>query len=85
MGSGFRLHDCDRTTESMEGVWMGYGPVWKGVGLQLTRGLFGPSVNRWSIKQPPNGTKLDMQATGGVPRPLVKPRAIPRMYNTHSQ
>ena len=37
---------------------MGFGRLWKGVGLQHTRGLIGPSVNRWSIKQSPNGTKL---------------------------
>ena len=33
MGCGFRPHDRDRTTESMEGVWMGFGPLWRGVGL----------------------------------------------------
>ena len=38
---------------------MGFGPLWRGVGLQHTRGLFGSSVNRWSIKRSPNGTKLD--------------------------
>ena len=30
MGSGFRQHDCDRTTESMEGVWMGYWATLEG-------------------------------------------------------
>ena len=33
MRSGFRPHDHDRTTESMEGVRMGFGPLWRGVGL----------------------------------------------------
>ena len=47
----------------MEEVLVGFGPNWRGVGLQHTRGLFGPSVNRWSIKRSPNGTNL----TGGLP------------------
>ena len=46
----------------MERVLAGFGPNWRGVGLQHTRGLLGPSVNRWSIKRSPNGTKL----TGGL-------------------
>ena len=33
MRSGFQPRDRDRTTESMKGSWMGFGPVWKGVGL----------------------------------------------------
>ena len=85
MRHGFRPHDHDRTTESMEGVRMGFGPVWKGVGLQHTRGLFGPSVNHWSIKGPPNGTKLDRRSTSATSRPLGKPQAIPRKFNTRSQ
>ena len=63
---------------------MGYWPVWRGVWLQRTKGLCGYPVNRWSIKRPPNGTKLD-RTTGGVPRPLGKPRSIPRMFNTCTQ
>ena len=85
MECGFRPHDRDRTTESMEGSWMGFGPVWKGVGMQRERGVSGYAVNRWSIKRTPNGTKLDMRSTGAIPRPLGKPRAIPRKFNTHSQ
>ena len=85
MRSGFRPHDRDRTTESMEGVWMGLGPLWRGVGLQNKRGLYGYPVNRWSIKRPPNGTKLDRRSTGGIPRPLGKPRAIPRKFNTRTR
>ena len=27
--------------------------------LQYTKGLCGYPVNRWSVKRPPNGTKLD--------------------------
>ena len=85
MRSGFRPHDRDRTTESMEGVWMGFGPLWRGVGLQDKRGFNGYLVNRWSIKRPPNGTKLDRRSTSAIPRPLGKPRAIPRKFNTRSR
>ena len=85
MRCGFRPHDRDRTTESMEGVWMGFGPLWRGVGLQDERGFAGYTVNRWSIKQTPNGTKLDRRSTGGIPRPLGKTRSIPRTFNTRSQ
>ena len=85
MRSGFRLHDRDRTTESMEAVWMGLGPLWRGVGLQREWGVSGYAANRWSIKRTPNGTKLDRRSTGAIPRPLGKPRAIPRKFNTHSQ
>ena len=85
MRCGFRPRDRDRTTERMEGVWMGFGPLWRGVGLQDKRGFYGYPVNRWSIKRTPNGTKLDRRSTGGVPRPLGKSRSIPRMFNTHSQ
>ena len=46
-----------------------------------TRGLYGSPVNRWSIKRTPNGTKLDRRSTGAIPRPLGKPRAIPRKFN----
>ena len=85
MECGFHPHDRDRTTERMEGVSIGFGPLERGVGLQHTRGLCGYPVNRWSIKRPPNGTKLDRRSTGGVPRPLGKPRAILRKFNTRSQ
>ena len=71
MRSGFRPRERDRTAERMEGVWMGFGPLWRGVGLQHTRGLYGSPVNRWSIKRSPNGTKLDMRSTGGEPRRLA--------------
>ena len=85
MRHGFRPRDRDRTAESMEGVWMGFRPGWKGVGLQRERGVLGYAVNRWSIKRPPNGTKLDRRSTDAIPRPLGKPRAIPRKFNTRSQ
>ena len=85
MRSSFRPRDRDRMTESMEGSWMGFGPVWKGVGLQDERGFAGYAVNRWSIKRTPNGTKLDRRSTGAIPRPLGIPRAIPKKFNTRSQ
>ena len=85
MRHNFHPHDRDRTTESMEGLRMGFGPVWKGVGLQHKRGFYGYPLNRWSIKRTPNGTKLDRRSTGAIPRPLDKSRSIPRMFNTRSQ
>ena len=85
MRSGFRPRDRDRTTESMEGSLLGFGPLWRGVGLQEKRGVSGYAANRWSIKRPPSGTKLDSRSTGGEPRPLGKSRAIPRKFNTRTQ
>ena len=85
MRSGFRPRDRDRTTESMEGSLLGFGPLWGGVGLQREGGFYGSPVNRWSTKRPPNGMKLDRRSTGGIPRPLDKPRVIPRKFNTRSQ
>ena len=85
MSSGFRPHDRDRMTKSMERSFLDFGPLRKGVGLQRERGVYGYPVNRWSIKRPPNGTKLDRRSTEAIPRTLGKPRAIPRKFNTHSQ
>ena len=61
---------------------MGFGPLWRGVVLQHTRGLCGPSVNRWSIKRSPNGTKLDRRSTGSKPRSLGKSQSITRMHGS---
>ena len=85
MRSGFRPHDRDQTTESMEGVRMGFGPLWRGVGLQHKEGFYGYPVNRWSIKRTPNGTKLDRRSTGSVPRLLGKSQSNPRMFNTRTR
>ena len=85
MRCGFRAHDRDRTTESMEGILLDFGPLWKGVGLQRERGVSGYAVNRWSIKGPPNGTKHDRRSTGAIPRPIGKPRSIPRKFNTRTR
>ena len=64
---------------------MGFGPLWRGVGMQHTRGLLSPSVNRRSIKRSPNGTKLDRRSTGGIPRLLGKSRSNPRTFNTRTR
>ena len=85
MRCSFRPHDRDRTSESMEGSYMGFGPLWRGVGLQREGVFYGYPVNRWSTKRPPNGTKLDRWSPGGILRPLDKPRSIPRMFNTRSR
>ena len=69
----------------MEKVLVGFGPNWRGVGLQHTWGLLGPSVNRCSIKRSPNGTKLDRRSTGSKPRPLGKSRTNPEMFNPHTR
>ena len=61
------------------------GHFGRGVGLQGEGGFYGYPVNRWGIKRTPNGTKLDRRSTDAIPRPLGKPRAIPRKFNTHSQ
>ena len=84
MGCGFRPHDRDRTTKSMEGVWMGSLAVLEGCWAAHKRGLYGYSVNRWGDKRPPNETKFDVRSTGAIPRPLGKPRSIPRMFLTCS-
>ena len=85
MRSGFRPRDRDRTTEIMEGSWMGFGPLWRGCWAAKREGLYGYPVNCWGTKRTPNGTKLDRWSTGGIPRPLGKPRAILRKFNTRSQ
>ena len=64
---------------------MGYWAVWRGVLLQHTKGLCGYPVNRWSIKRPPNGTKLDRWSTGAIPGPLGKARSIPRTFDTRTR
>ena len=67
------------------GVRWVLGHFGRGVGLQRERGFCGYPVNRWSTKRPPNDTKLDRRSTGAIPRPLDKPRSIPRTFNTQTQ
>ena len=61
------------------------GGLFEGVLGCKERGVSGFAVNRWSIKRTPNGTKLDRRSIGAIPRPLGKPRSIPRLFNTRSQ
>ena len=85
MECGFRPRDRDRTAERLEGVWKCYWAILEGCWAAHKKGLCGYPVNRWSIKRPPNGTKLDRRSTGGVSRPLGKSRSILRMFNTRTQ
>ena len=63
MRCGFRPHDHDRTTESMEGVWMGFGLVWKGVRLQDKRGI---RAARLTVGVS-NDLQIARNLTGGLP------------------
>ena len=85
MECGFRPHDRDRTTWSKEESLVGFGLVLRGGFAGHSNGLFGPSVNRWSIKRSPNGTELDRRSTGSKPRPLGKSRSNPEMFNPHTR
>ena len=85
MRCGFRSRDRDRTTERIERGWIGFGPLWRGVGLQHTQGLYGSPVNRWSNKQTPNGKKLDRRSTSGISRLFGKSRSNPRTFNTRTR
>ena len=85
MECGFRSHVRDRTAESMEGVWMGYWTTLEGCWAARKRGLYGYPVNRWSVKRPPNGMKLDRRSTGSKPRLLGKSRSNPRTFNTRTR
>ena len=85
MEHGFHPHDRDRTTESMEGSLLGFGPLWKGCWAATKEGFCGYPVNRWSTERPSNGTKLGRRSTGSKPRPLDKSRANPEMFNPHTR
>ena len=63
MRCGFRPHDRDGTAESMEGVWMGFGPLWRGFGLQDERG-FGLT---WLTVGVSNDLQMARNLTGGLP------------------
>ena len=64
---------------------MGCWATLEGCWAAQKKGVSGYAVNHWSIKRPPNGTKLDRRSTGGVPRPLDKSRSTPRMFNTRTR
>ena len=63
MECGFRPHDRDRTTESMEGTWMGFGPVWKGCWAAKRKGF---TVTRLTVGVP-NDLQIERNLTGGLP------------------
>ena len=84
MRCGFRPRDRIERPRGWKGFGWVIGPLWRGVGLQHTRGLYGPPVNCWTIKQTPNGTKLDRRSTGGEPKPLGKSQSNLRMFDTRS-
>ena len=63
MRSGFRPRDRDRTTESMKGVWMGFGPLCRGVGLH-TKEAF--TVTRLTVGVS-NDLQMARNLTGGLP------------------
>ena len=62
MKSGFRPHDRDRTTESMEGVWMGFGPLWRGVGLQHKDAF----TDTWLTDGVPNDLQMARNLTSSL-------------------
>ena len=63
MRSGFHPHNRDRTTESMEGSLLGFGPLWRVLdckdkgGFRATRLTVGIS----------NGLQMARNLTGGLP------------------
>ena len=63
MRSGFRPRDRDRTTESMEGVRMGFGPLLRGVGMH-TKEAF--TVTRLTVGVS-NDLQMAQNLTGGLP------------------
>ena len=63
MRSGFRPHDRDRTTESMEGSLMGFGPLWKGCWAATKEGF---TVTRLTVGVP-NNVQMARNLTGGLP------------------
>mgnify|MGYP005822319167 CR=1 FL=1 len=63
MGSGFRPHDRDRTSKSMEGVWMGYLATLKG-SWAATKKAF--TATRLTVGVS-NGLQMTRNLTGGLP------------------
>ena len=63
MRSGFRPHDRDRTTESMDGSLLGFGPLRRGVGLQR-EGAF--AITRLTVGVS-NDLQMARNLTGGLP------------------
>ena len=63
MRSGFRPRDRDRTTESMEGSVLGFGPLWKGCWAATKEGF---TVTRLTVGVP-NDLQMARNSTGGLP------------------
>ena len=63
MRSGFRPRDRDRTTESMEGGLVGFGPLRRGVGLHTKEAI---TVTRLTVGVS-NGLQMARNLTGGLP------------------
>ena len=63
MRCGFRPHDRDRMIESMEGVRMGFGPLWRGVRLQHREGFV---ATRLTVGVT-NGLQMARNLTGSLP------------------
>ena len=63
MEHGFRPHNRDRTTESMEGSLLGFGPLWRGVGLHKKEAF---TVPRLTVGVS-NGLQMARNLTGGLP------------------
>ena len=63
MECGFCPHDHDRMTESMEGVWMGYGPLWRVLGCNTKMAFM---VTRLTTRVS-NDLQMARNLTGGLP------------------
>ena len=63
MRCGFRPHDRDRTTETMELSLVGFGPKWRGVGLHTHEAF---SVPRLTVGVS-NEVQMTRNLTGGLP------------------
>ena len=63
MRSGFRPHDHDRTTESMEGSLLDFGPLWKGCWAATKEGF---AVTRLTVGVS-NDLQMARNLTGGLP------------------
>ena len=63
MRCGFQPRDRDRTTESMEGSLLGFGPLWKGCWSANKRGF---AVTRLTIGVP-NDLQMARNLIGSLP------------------
>ena len=80
MRCGFRPHDRDRTTYSMEESLVGF-ELFREEFLLHTQMDFADARLTVGV---PNDLQMERNLTGGIPRPLDKTRSIPRTFNTRS-